>query len=97
VAREGDDLHKRIQQLPRVLALMDRHAVYPRAEACEKLLSACIATREIGLAAEAPAARASLLCPRCSILAAPPSLHPRSTAFAVPPRPLTRRTSRTGR
>ena len=97
MAREGDDLHKRIQQLPRVLALMDRHAVYPRAEACEKLLSACIATREIGLAAEAPAARASLLCPRGSVLAAPPSLHPRSTAFAAPPRPPPRRTARTGR
>lgn len=51
-ARAGPDLPKRLNELPRVLKLMQRHGVFPRAEACHNLLSACIATDNMAVAAK---------------------------------------------
>ena len=40
-APSGPDAEERLAKLPRVLELMGRHGVLPRAATCERLLGAC--------------------------------------------------------
>lgn len=50
-AAEGEGkLGERLQTLPRVLRLMGRHGVIPRAPTCERLLDACLRTGELQIA-----------------------------------------------
>jgi len=49
-AEASEDLSERIQSLPRVLQLMGRYGVLPRAETCDRLLASCIATGEFQIA-----------------------------------------------
>ena len=37
----GPDTAERLQRLPRILELMEKHGVLPRTEACERMLDAC--------------------------------------------------------
>ena len=50
-AERGPNRVQRMQALPRVLTHMGQHGVMPRADACERLLAACVATKQM------PAAR----------------------------------------
>jgi hypothetical protein len=51
-ARAGPDLSQRLDQLPRVLGLMQRHGIFPRTETCHNLLGACIAADNMAVAAK---------------------------------------------
>lgn len=46
-AEPGPRRLERIDALPRVLAEMSSHGVLPRAEACERLLTACVETQRL--------------------------------------------------
>ena len=46
-AEPGPQRLERIDTLPRVLAEMSSHGVLPRAEACERLLAACVETKRL--------------------------------------------------